>query len=283
MDQKLSNPIAALSYQRELLSIQRELQQLQRNLALSKSQLAALMNLKPGQDYQLVLPERTDKTKMLKADIDRIEQMALENRPELRSLVYEKRAISNEAKAALVAMLPGIEFGGAYNYSSNTFLFEHDWWNVGSQLAWNLMNLVRYPAKMDEIDAQTKLIDSERLAMSMAVLTQLHVSLVQYAQARREFTTACNYQSTQSKLAEQVRAGVKTGSISEQGLIREEMNTLNAEVRRDVTFADVENAYASILASIGVDPLPGDARLDQPITQLSQAIAANPVHTELFE
>jgi len=154
LDQKLSNPMAALTYQRELLSIQRELQQLQRNLTLAKSQLAALMNLKPNQDFQLVIPERSEWTRDIKINPEKMERVALENRPELRALVYEKRATLIEAKAALVAMLPGLEFGGGYNYNSNSFLWEKEWWTLGSQVAWNLMSLVRYPAKMDQSDTQ---------------------------------------------------------------------------------------------------------------------------------
>lgn len=273
LGKKLSNPTAALTYQRELLSIQRDLQQLQRNLALSKSQLAALMNLKPNQDFELVVPPRGDWNRDIKMQPQQMEQIALENRPELRALIYEKRATANEAKAALVAMLPGIEFGGGYNYSDNSFLFEKEWWNIGTQVAWNLMSLVRYPAKMNEIDAQQNLLDTERLAMSMAVLTQLHVSRAQLAHAQREFTTANGYQTTQAQLVDQVRAGVKTGSISEQGLIREEMNTLVAEVRRDITYADLENAYAAVIASLGLDPLPATVKLDQPVATLTHELA----------
>ncbi len=283
LEKKLSNPLAALTYQRELLGIQRELQQLQRNLTLAKSQLAALMNLKPGEDFQLLLPENLEWSRALNANWDKLEQLALENRPELRSLVYEKRAVLNEAKAALVAMLPGLEFGGNYNYSSNSFLFNNDWWNVGSQLAWNLMSLVRYPAKMAEIDAQTTLLDTERLAMSMAVLTQLHLGFTQYAHAQREFSTASLYQTTQSRLAQLVRAGLNAGSSSEQNMIREDMNSMAAEVRRDVTYADLENAYATILAAIGADPLPPGVRLDQPIAALTADLALTPQYTELFQ
>jgi len=275
LEQKLNNPMAALTYQRELLAIQRELQQLQRNLALSKSQLAALMNLKPNQDFQLVIPERGEWTRDIKMKPEKMERMALENRPELRALVYEKRATMNEAKAALVAMLPGLEFGGSYNYNNNSFLFENEWWSLGTQVAWNLMSMVRYPAKMDQIDAQQDLLDAERLAMSMAVLTQLHVSRAQFAHARRELTTASSYQSTQAQLVDQVRAGVITGSVSEQGLIREEMNTLVAEARRDVTYADLENAYAAVIASLGLDPLPATIKLDQPVAGLSRQLEKN--------
>ncbi|WP_052700569.1 TolC family protein [Methylocucumis oryzae] len=90
LTRKLLNPMGALTYQRELLSIQRELEQLQRTLALSKVQLAALMNIKPGEDFHLVVPERNAWTKNLTLPPDKMEQIALENRPEIRALVYEK-------------------------------------------------------------------------------------------------------------------------------------------------------------------------------------------------
>ena len=43
----VSQPLPALTYERELLSIKRELQQLERNLVVARQQLAALVNLPP--------------------------------------------------------------------------------------------------------------------------------------------------------------------------------------------------------------------------------------------
>jgi outer membrane protein TolC len=272
MNTKLTNPTAALTYQRELLTIQRELQQLQRNLTLAKNQLAALVNLRPDQPFELAIPERMDAFPELKRPIAELERTALENRPELRDLAYQRRTNVSEARAALVAMLPGLEFGGSYNTSDNSFLWERDWWSVGSQVAWNLINLIKYPAKMNEIEASNAVLDTERLAMSMAVLTQLHVSLAQYAHAQREFDTAADYQKTQAQLLEQTRIGERLGNTSEQGLIREEMNALVGEVRRDVAYSDLENARAAIFASIGTDPLPPDVDVNQPVAQLAQAV-----------
>lgn len=76
------------------------------------------------------------------------------------------------------------------------------------------------------------MLDAERLAMSMAVLTQLHVSLAQFAHARREYETAGRYQGTQREIIGQVRSGVKAGSVNEQALIREEMIDRGGASRR---------------------------------------------------
>ena len=59
-ERRLSAPLTALTYQRELVQIQAEIRKLQRELVVAKAQLAALMNLRPGTEFSLVLPDRTE-------------------------------------------------------------------------------------------------------------------------------------------------------------------------------------------------------------------------------
>ena len=49
----VSSPLTALTYQRELIEIQQRIQALQSNLTVAKTQLSALMNIAPGQKFQL--------------------------------------------------------------------------------------------------------------------------------------------------------------------------------------------------------------------------------------
>ena len=256
--EQLNNPRNTLEYKRELLSIERELSWLQRDLALARSQLAALMSIKPGTPFSLVIPERGEFTRTLDLEIDDMEQIALESRPELRELFYKKRANAKETRAAILQMLPGIELRGDYNYSSNSFLFNGDWLSIGSQLSWNLISLISMPAKMDELDAKEKLLDAERLSMSMAVLAQLHVSLAQFGNISEEYRAAYEYLQVQNRIIRLTRAEAYSGKISGHALIREEMNTLLAEVRSDKIYSDLENAYAGIYVSLGLDPIPAD-------------------------
>ncbi len=255
---RLSNPKNKLAYKRDLLGLEREISQLQRNLSMAKSQLAALMNIKPGTTFSLVIPERGVFTSRLDLEMEEMEQIALESRPELRELFYKKRANAKETRAAILQMLPGIELRGDYNYSSNSFLFNGDWLSIGSQLSWNLISLISMPAKMNELDAKEKLLDLERLSMSMAVLAQLHVSLAQFGNVSEEYRAAYDYMQVQNRIIEIARVEAYLGKISEHQLIHEEMNTLLAEVRSDYIYSELENAYAGIYVSLGLDPIPAD-------------------------
>ena len=65
----------------------------------------------------------------------------------------------------------------------------------------------------------------------------------------------------QLRLVKQIRAEAAAERVAEQTLIREELNLLVAEARRDIAFAAVQNAYANIFASVGLDPYTSDTDL----------------------
>jgi outer membrane protein TolC len=253
---RLDRPLTALTYQRELIGIKRELEELQRDLSLAKIQLAALMNLRPGESFDLVIPDRTEVVNKVDISPDMMEQLALENRPEIRTVTYEERINRQEAKAAILSLMPGLDINFGKSYSTNTFLFNNNWLSYGAQVSWNLLNIFKLPSTKRNIKAKGKVLEARRLALSMAIMTQVHVSLAQYEHSHREYNTAADYFLTQQKILEQLESGVAANTVTEQSLIREEMNMMVAEIKYDIAYSDVENAYASIFAALGIDPFP---------------------------
>ena len=51
-----------------------------------------------------------------------------------------------------------------------------------------------------------------------------------------------------------MRAEATADRISKQTLIREQMNTLVAEAKYDIAYAQLQNAYANLFSSMGLDP-----------------------------
>jgi outer membrane protein TolC len=268
---RLDRPLTALTYQRELIGIKRELQELQQDLALAKIQLAALMNLRPGEGYELVIPERTELARKIDISPDMMEHLALENRPELRTVSYEQRINANEAKAAILSLMPGLDLNFGKSHSSNSFLFNNNWLTYGAQISWNLLNLFKLPSTQKNIEARGKVLEARRLALSMAIMTQVHVSLAQYEHSQWEHRTATDFFKTQEKILVQIKSGIETNTVTEQSLIREEMNMMVAEVKFDIAYSNIENAYGSIFAALGIDPFPIDTNTDD-IELLSNSI-----------
>ena len=114
---------------------------MEKDLMLSKMQLAALMNIDPSEDYQLVVPDRIEALEGIKLKPERLVDYALQHRPELKERSYEQRINKREANAALLEVLPNLSLFGGFNYNSNDFLFNNDWVNWGASTSWNILNL----------------------------------------------------------------------------------------------------------------------------------------------
>ncbi len=247
-----TSPITALTYERELVDIKREIQRLEGELKVAKLQLAALMNLRPGTPFQLVHDTHADRAPPAMSP-EELTTFALENRPELQDVAYRSRINQHEAHAALLELLPGIQLFASTNNDSNDFLFNHDWATWGTKVGWNVVRLFQYPARRGAIEAQDALLDQRALALTMAIMTQVHVSRVRYAHSRRELATAREYLDVQRRLIEQIRKQAASDKVSEQTLIREEMNALVAEVKRDIAYANMQNALGAFFTAIGRD------------------------------
>lgn len=252
-ERRLSAPLTALTYQRELVEIQGNIRRLQRELVIAKAQLAALMNLKPGTEFSLVLPDRAQAMPEVKYSGEDMMMTALQNRAELREVSYRQRINAKELDAALLSALPSFRGILGVNVDSNDFLYNNDWMQWGARASWNVLNLFRYPAQKKTVKAQDDLLRQRELALTMAVLTQVHVARARFAHLTEELSTASHQMRVQDKIMTQIRAGHKAGAMSQQTLLREEMNTLVAEVKYDIAYADAQNGYANLFGSMGID------------------------------
>ncbi len=254
---RLRSPVEALEYQRTLLDTLRRLNQLRRDLTLSKTELAALMDLPPRQDFTVAVPD-IDALEPIRVDLtpDEIEVMALTWRPELREERYQGRISRIETRKALLRMLPGIEFDTALNFDTNSFLVNHTWAGYGARVTWNLLNLIRGPAAIDAAEAEEAVAEARRLAVSMAVLVQGHVSWINYRNALKDFETAQALRDVDARLRDQFAARGRAAATGDLPVIQGELALLLSDLRRDLAYAEVNNAAGAILLSIGADPLP---------------------------
>ncbi|MEQ1669326.1 MAG: TolC family protein [Hyphomicrobium sp.] len=271
-DERQTSPITALTYERELVEIKQKIGEIQRDLNTAKAQLAALMNLGPGTSFKLARESRKEGSLTLKAGLNEMISTAVYNRPELREVAYRKRINIHEADAALLEMLPGIQLYAGSNYDSNSFLMNSDWVNWGAKASWNLLKVFSYSARRDIVDLQEQMLNERSLALTMAVMTQVHVSRIRFIHAKKELSTAAEYRDVQRRLLEQMRAEAAADRISKQTLIREEMNTLVAEAKYDIAYAQLQNAYANLFSSMGLDPYSWEIDRNQSVSSVSASL-----------
>jgi len=270
--QGLLPPVRALSYQRELLDATTQLNLRRQELEFSKRELAALMNVTPGTNFTLA-DEKEPQLPRPPRNIGELEEVALENRPELREEDYRKRISVAETRKALLSLLPGISFDVAARYDSNKYLYNQSWIDGGLQIFSNLMRLLAYPSVEKANEARIATDDARRVALSMAILTQVRVAIQRYELSLVDLDLADQSTQVDARLAQYARVALSMRVDSELELVRTEAWALIEEFQRYASYANAQAAYGRILNSLGVDVLP-DRVESADVNTLAEAVAA---------
>ncbi len=267
-------PLAeALRYQRTLIELNRQLDAVAADLATAKAKLAQLMGMPLGYEFELTAHESAEAAlPEMRLTPDELERVALVNRPELREEDYNYRIAQLEGRRAILRMLPGLSLTGSFNGDSNSFLTYHNWAEVGLRTAVNLMGLVSAPAVRRQAQSQADLVRMRRLALSMSVVAQVHISVLQFNRARVQFGHSLDSARVERRLQRLATAGQEAEVTSEMERIRNKAASLVAELQCDRDYAEMQNAYAAVFVALGLDPLP-DARAEDGVERTAEKVA----------
>ncbi|WP_291985616.1 TolC family protein [Candidatus Accumulibacter sp. ACC007] len=250
-------PAQALAYQRALLDALTLITLKRQELEFARHELAALMNIAPGTPFQLAdAPEES--LPPVPQGVDELEKRALENRPELREEDYRARIDGFEARRQLIALLPGIEFVAGGLYDSNKYLYNNNWYDGSVRISWNVLKLAAYPTVKRTQEAREKTAEARRLALSMAVITQVRVALERYKLALLDYRQTDESARVDERLAQISQAGVSSRVESELEAVRTEARSLVTQFQRYAAYANAQTALGRILNSVGENVLPDE-------------------------
>lgn len=106
----------------------------------------------------------------------------------------------------------------------------------------------------------------------MAVMTQVSVSRARYHFLTQEYDTATQGTQVQSDILNQVEALSRASSASRQSLVREQMNALLAESRRDSLHAEMQEAMANVYTAMGYDPYGIDINGGEDVATIAESL-----------
>lgn len=255
--QRVISPVQALNYQRALLDAISFLNQRRQDLEFASSELAALMNVEPGVTFTVA--ETTEaRLPAPPNDLRKLEEMALVQRPELREEDFKKRISADETRKQLLGMLPGISFDAGLQYDSNQLLNSNRWAQGGVRISWNLLQLVALPSLKSTQEQQARTDEARRMALSMAVMTQLRVGVERYRLAVEDFRLADTAAQVDKRMADYTRAAVTARLESELEAIRTQARAVLGSFQRANTYASAQIAFGRLYNTLGFDPLPDD-------------------------
>lgn len=257
--QKVISPGLALAYQRALLDATLLLQQRRQDLEYARKELAALMNVPPGAEFTVAdIPEARLVPAPGAADVRRLEDMALLQRPELREEDLKARISADEARKQVVSLLPGISLNLGARTDSNRLLYNDSWSEGGLNVAWNLMRLLSLPSTLKSHQHQEQADELRRMALSMAVLTQVRLGAEQYRMALEELKLTDRSAQVDKRAAAFARDAVSTRIGSELEAIRTEARAALGAYQRASAYSSAQIALGKLYNSLGFDPITDD-------------------------
>jgi outer membrane protein TolC len=244
-----------LAYQRALLDSIYLLTVRRQDLEFAQAELSALMSLPSGS--KMILADMADPPlPELRQSMAQLEQLSLEHRPEIMEEWYRKRVNQKDLDIAKAQLWPNVSVDFGYRYDSNKYLYNNDWIGTGLQVSMNLMRLLQLPSLNRAEKSQSETDDSRRVALSMAILTQVRVGTLRYQLARQELEfTEESLRVDRSLLDYAVAA--KSGELgSELEVIRSEGRYLLSRYQREAAFSSAQAAWGRLYNSVGLDVLP---------------------------
>ena len=271
--ERVRNPLEPLRYQRQLLENLRLLENIEQELSSAQVDLAALINTPQGQAIRIATTDLQNiSDQVTQVPVERLEEVALQNNPDLREQHYNARIASQETRRTLLRMFPNLSFNYGAKYDTDRYLLSNNWNEAGVQLSFNMMNLFTAGTQMKLAEAGVALADQRRLAAQAAVLTQVHLARLQVINARSQYDRADAIYATDSQIAEVMRNRQMAAAQSKLDLVSTETASVLSLLRRYQALAQVQVAENRMLATLGMEPQIGSTH-EMPLKDLVGQIA----------
>lgn len=248
-----------------LKELELTIRQLQANLSTSRLDLAQLMGFNQNVQFTLARPPIHPIIARLphpsELDIDALEEYALKNRPELYEKDLQYMIHKEHVKSAILKLFPGLNFFASTHYDDNRLLLSNTWNTVGANIGWNLLDI---PAGIAALQGHEKAVDmaeAQRLMMTVGVITQVHIALLDYAIKVDRFKLLEETYLLAADLLNMARKKFEGGMLPQLAVTQRYLEEMAAKLRRDEAVVDLLVAHKRLCVSIGIDPMQCDQEL----------------------
>lgn len=251
MQNRVISDIQGLRNENQLINTHAQLQQYEKEYLNAKAQLALLMGITPGVDFDLADIEETG-VDVDVGNVDDLEQYAMINRPELYSADAEELIRTDEARAAIIQMFPGVELFGGPFYDHNSFLVFNHWWQAGLRATWDLLNIPRYMKEREIACSRKELSRRNRLALAIGVMSQVHLAYNIYHANLESYMLMKELESVNKRLLLAAKSEKRQGKRHDADILQYESESLFSQISTFKAYAELANALEQLNNSVGI-------------------------------
>ncbi len=270
--ERLRSPLDALRYQRQLLENLRLLEAIDQELSTARVELANLINAPLALDLKVSEPSEVLGQRLLQLPVEAMEDVAIARNGELREQFYNTRIVSEETRKVMLRMFPNLSLNYGPKYDNDRFLVHDNWNAAGAQLSFNLLNLLTLPSQKRLAEAGVALADQRRVSTQMAILAQVHIARLQYANAVQQFQRSDAIWSIDDKISQHVANREQAQTLSKLDRVANHTAAILSLLRRYQSLAQAHAASSKLQATLGMEPEIGSVQ-DLSLAELQTLIA----------
>ncbi|MGE5524857.1 MAG: TolC family protein [Rhodospirillaceae bacterium] len=270
--ERVRSPVESLRYQRQVLENLRLLESTNQELTTARLELAHLMNVPLAFNLEVAEPTETVSRKMLDVPVEKLEEIAVGRNAELREHFYNARIAGDETRKVILRLFPGVSFNYNTKYDTDNFLVNRHWNEAGASISFNLFNLLSGPSQKRLADAGVALADQRRMAMQMAILAQVHIARLQYANALNQYERAQDVADVDQRIVEIMAKREQAQVQSKLETVANRTTAILSLLRRYQALSQAHAAASRLQATLGVEP-EFDSVQDLSLAQLKDIVS----------
>lgn len=246
-------PLKVLEEKKTFLKLKQTLREYKRSYDNSCVELTALMGYYPVSRIKVNTSSLDTLQEVELPDIEILERIALEERPELSQLDIQSDITVIEARKVILSMFPNVKAFGDFTNSTNKYLYHQSWWEIGITAAYRLFRLPAQIKEWQALDTQINEIDMRTLALSVGVIAQVRISHANLLEVKDRYNvTEEIYSVCQEHLKEAKKISGTTGGLSPIEVRKYELETAAAAIERTLEMGNYYLAYYRLLNAVGI-------------------------------
>jgi len=259
-EQKKVPMLKVIDEQKRFLALKKNLMEYRRDYQNACVELKSLMGYYPDSNIVVDTSAMSKMAELKVPNVELLEEIALYQRPELFQLDLQRHITVVEARKTIIMMFPNVRAYVDFTDSTNVFLYNKSWWEVGMRAAYNLLKLPQQLEQYMALDSQVDQIDGQTLALSVGIISQVRIAHSNFLEVQHRFAMSEELYNVYKKheIIAEKQASAQKGSISKVELGRIKMEAAQRAIERADALGNYYLAYFRLLNSVGVEALDKD-------------------------
>lgn len=243
-----------LRFKRKFLETRKQLREYERSHQNYCLNLSSLLGLMPSKN---IIVDTTMFTKAT-ADgrfhldyeppmYDDLEKAALHLREELIEMDIDKHLSMLKEKSEILKMFPNVRVFSAYNNSTNSFLFNRSWTEVGFNAVIDFMRIPSRLKNMDAEERQREVLKFKQYSTMLNIIAQLKIAYANVEEVKERLS----YKEDIYKLSERenklTKQAVASGNKNQLDSLEKDIDLVISNIQRTAAFANYNVALHRLL------------------------------------